>query len=87
VKQYKILFEKRALRDLKRLNYDAQKRILSVLNIIKEEGFRLDIDIVKLKGYKNQYRIRVGPYRILFEFISANTIIIHAILPRKKAYK
>ncbi|MGQ4915559.1 MAG: type II toxin-antitoxin system RelE family toxin [Candidatus Asgardarchaeia archaeon] len=45
-----------------------------------------NIDIKKLRGYKNHYRLRIGSYRVLFEFESGDTILIHAILHRKKAY-
>ncbi|NHV98192.1 MAG: type II toxin-antitoxin system RelE/ParE family toxin [Thaumarchaeota archaeon] len=45
------------------------------------------LDIIKLRGSKNHYRIRVGKYRILFELASNKTITIYAILPREAAYQ
>ncbi|ATZ61536.2 MAG: type II toxin-antitoxin system RelE/ParE family toxin [Methanosarcinales archaeon Met12] len=41
----------------------------------------------KLKGYKNHYRLRVGRYRVLFEFIDGYKMVVYAILPRRKAYR
>ncbi|MGC8998728.1 MAG: type II toxin-antitoxin system RelE family toxin [Candidatus Bathyarchaeia archaeon] len=41
---------------------------------------------MKLRGYKNHYRFRVGKYRILFELEAERTIIVYAVLPRKTAY-
>ena len=46
-----------------------------------------ELDIKKLKGYPNHYRLRVGKYRILFKLLEDHVIIVFAILPRKKAYK
>ncbi|MGB9660306.1 MAG: type II toxin-antitoxin system RelE family toxin [Nitrososphaerales archaeon] len=40
----------------------------------------------KLRGYRNQYRLRMGKYRILFELRPKRTIVIFAVLPRKVAY-
>ncbi|MCC7559393.1 MAG: type II toxin-antitoxin system RelE/ParE family toxin [Methanobacterium sp.] len=56
--------------------------------IIKlKDGFLPDLDIKKLKGYSNHYRLRIGKYRVLFQLQKDHVIIIYAILPRKKAYK
>ena len=43
------------------------------------------LDIKKLRGCKNHYRLRVGNYRILFELERPRRIIVYAILPRKQA--
>ena len=54
--------------------------------MLRDEGFSRKLDIVKLRGYKNNYRLRVGRYRVLFELEAERTIIVYAVLPRKKAY-
>jgi len=43
-------------------------------------------DVVKLKGYKNKYRLRVGDYRIIFERV-LDVIQIEIIDNRGQAYK
>ena len=43
-------------------------------------------DIKKLQGYKNEYRLRVGNYRILFSQ-NEHIITIKDVLPRGQAYK
>lgn len=43
-------------------------------------------DIKKLKGYKSEYRLRVGDLRVLFT-LDNDVIIINSILPRGQAYK
>ncbi len=43
---------------------------------------------VKLKGFENAYRIRVGRLRIIFRFFEKERLIlIEDIVPRKKAYR
>lgn len=43
-------------------------------------------DIKKLKGYQNDYRLRVGNLRVLFS-LENDIIIIKDVLPRGQAYK
>ena len=43
-------------------------------------------DIRKLKGYQNDYRLRVGNFRVLFS-IESDIITIKDVLPRGQAYK
>jgi mRNA-degrading endonuclease RelE of RelBE toxin-antitoxin system len=46
---------------------DAQDRIFYALHILQNEGLYGKLDIKKLQGAANLFRIRVGAYRILFE--------------------
>ena len=57
------------------------------LRILQNEGFYGKLDIKKLQGSSNFFRIRVGIYRILFELYAENAINVYAILPRKNSYK
>jgi mRNA interferase RelE/StbE len=84
---YEVYFERKTLKNLKKLDKTLKSRILEALRTLRDEGFSRKLDIKKLKGYKNHYRLRIGHYRILFELQKPKTIIIHAILPREKAYK
>jgi mRNA interferase RelE/StbE len=84
---YEVYFERKTLKNLKKLDKNLKSRILEALRTLRDEGFSRKLDIKKLKGYKNHYRLRIGHYRILFELQKPKTIIIHAILPREKAYK
>ena len=43
------------------------------------------LDIKKLKGYDNHYRIRVGDYRILF-FRESDTAMVYEISHRSNVY-
>ena len=85
--RYTINLTKKALKQLSELDEPYKGRILEALITLRDYGFSRRLDIKKLRGYKNHYRIRVGEYRILFELEKPNKIIVYAILPRKKAYK
>ncbi|NMC06642.1 MAG: type II toxin-antitoxin system RelE/ParE family toxin [Candidatus Lokiarchaeota archaeon] len=52
-----------------------------------KNGFSSELDIKKLEGKSNYYRLRVGNYRVLFTIRPPNIIIIFVIRPRKSAYK
>jgi mRNA-degrading endonuclease RelE of RelBE toxin-antitoxin system len=42
-------------------------------------------DVLKLKAQGNRYRLRVGPYRILFA-LAGDCIEVYAVKDRKEAY-
>jgi len=44
-------------------------------------------NIKKLTGYKNYYRIRIGDFRIGFEYLNENTIRLIIIAHRKDIYR
>ena len=60
---YKLVFEKRALRELNKLNIIIKKRIWDKLQLCKEEPFRFLEPLIEIKGFK----LRVGDYRIIID--------------------
>jgi len=86
LQRYRVLLERRAFKQLEKLSEDTRSRIVEALHVLRDEGFSRRLDITKLRGYKNQYRLRIGKYRILFELRPQRTMVIYAILPRKVAY-
>lgn len=87
MQRYRVFLERRAFKQLEKIKGETRGRIVEALHILQDEGFSKRLDIIKLRGSKNHYRIRVGKYRILFELASNKTIIIYAILPREAAYQ
>ena len=85
-KDYEVLLEKRALKQLQFLDKRTAPRVSGALKDLRE-GFSARLDIKKLKGMNNRYRVRVGDYRILFELRAKREIVVFAILPREKAYE
>jgi mRNA interferase RelE/StbE len=43
-------------------------------------------DVKKLKGSRNEYRLRVGDYRVLFE-LEGRVVSVYAVGDRKKIYR
>lgn len=83
---YEILIEKRAEKDFKRIPFD-------YFNAIKKEIIALKINprpnnSRKLHGSKNDWRIRIGNYRILYDIDDQRRVIrIFRIKHRKDVYR
>ena len=60
---YRLVFEKKALRDLNRLDVLTKKRIWSKLQDCKENPFAFLRPLVQIRGFK----LRVGDYRIIVD--------------------
>lgn len=80
---YNIIFEKRALQDLNKLQTDIKKRIWNKLQECKENPFRFFEKLVETVGFK----LRVGDYRVVADiFREKQIIIILKIGHRKNIY-
>jgi mRNA interferase RelE/StbE len=72
---------------------DAKEKLRSLLDEIRREiGYRLFLlqedfagDVKKLKGFKNEFRLRVGKYRVIFELLG-DVITIYDVGDRKDIY-
>lgn len=82
---FKVLIEKRARKQIEGLTENVKYRIIDALKEL-EKGFSARLDIMKLKGTKNHYRIRVGDYRILF-VLDADITYVYDISHRGNVYK
>lgn len=83
---YKIVIDKKVLKDLKQIDTVWQKKILDkideFLTTTPYEGKRL------VGNLSDFYRIRVGDYRIIYEIIDdIVTVEIIKILHRKNVYR
>ncbi len=58
-------------------NPKEQKTIDTKLDILKLNPYNIDmLDIKKLKGYDNRYRLRIWDYRILYEIYDDILIVV-----------
>jgi mRNA interferase RelE/StbE len=71
---------KAALRDLP----PALRREIGHKLFLLEEDLRGDVK--KLKGSRNEYRLRAGNYRALFE-LEGQTVTVYAVGDRKDIYR
>ncbi|MGH2414985.1 MAG: type II toxin-antitoxin system RelE family toxin [Microcystaceae cyanobacterium] len=85
-KNYQIIFDKRAAKQLKKLPKEIQGHL-------KSKIAELSINprppgVVKLTGKDKIYRVRVGDYRIIYQIQDNELIILIAqVSDRKNAYK
>ena len=81
---YDVLIEKNAIKEIKKYPANDIQRIKNAIK--KLPDFPAGMDVKKLAGTRNIYRVRIGNYRILIE-LEVYTIKVIAVLRRKKAYK
>ena len=81
---YEIFYTETALKDLKKLDKQMQERIIKVLERIRHNPFKY---VRKLQG-REDYRLRVGDYRIIMRIDQGKLIIlIVAVGHRRNIYK
>ena len=79
-----ITLSKQAEKYLNKCDDKTYRRLKTAIDGL--ESF--DGDIVKLQGYKDEYRLKKPPYRIIFKYkMGSNDIFIKHISPRGDAYK
>ncbi len=85
-KKYKVVFEKKYMKDLKHIHPSYHKSImeasLSLGDNPRPYGY------VKFKGPDNLFRIRIGPYRIIYTIEDDKLIVLVVeIGDRKDVYR
>lgn len=82
---FKIYIEEKASKELEKLPKKLRNSIIKKLKIL-EQGFSYALDVKKLKGYQNHYRLRIGKFRILFYLENVN-IIVYRLGRRESVYE
>ena len=86
---FAVNIKRKALRNLEKLDKKQKQRVTTIILILKKDPipFR-KVDICKLRGIENTYRIRIGDLRIVDQ-VSWNerTVLIQYIGPRQRAYE
>ncbi|MBD3193195.1 MAG: type II toxin-antitoxin system RelE/ParE family toxin [Candidatus Heimdallarchaeota archaeon] len=75
----RVFITDKAKKQLQALPKSIRENIQEALISLQIEGMRAGLDIVKLKGYSNHFRLRIGKHRILFEFAKPDNITINWI--------
>ena len=71
---YEIIITKTIQKQLANLPNNIQERVYEKIAQLAEEP-RPD-GVVKLKGYDNEYRIRIGDYRLVYEIRDEQLIVL-----------
>jgi mRNA interferase RelE/StbE len=83
---YRILLERSAERDLRRLSAEMHERVIAALQGLaanpRPPGCR------KLAGSRNDWRIRVGDYRVVYEIADEIRVVrVNRIRHRREVYR
>ena len=81
---YRLIFEKKALHTLNKLDAFTKKRIWDKLQLCKDEPFHFLEPLIQIRGFK----LRVGDYRIIID-VEQEIKILHVLKigPRKNVYE
>ncbi len=84
---YRVEFTPTAADDLARLNKSIAQRIFTKIKWLAENFETLTLE--PLAGqWEGVYKLRVGDYRVLYTFSSAErSIIVHFVRHRREVYK
>ena len=80
---YKVFIERKAQKFLEGLSATECKKLVAKIELLTSSKSQL-LDIKKLKGYKNLYRIKVDDYRIIFVLVPDKKIIIIPVIGHRK---
>lgn len=81
---HQLIFDKKALHDLNKLEKETKERIWNKLQLCKENPFRFLEHLTEVKGFK----LRVGDYRAIVDVDnSSKTIKILKVGHRKNVYE
>ena len=79
-----VLFEKDALRDLKKLDRQVAVRIVKKIQEVAKRGYGFE----PLSDFEYGWKIRIGDYRALCDIDFSKEIIkVHVVAPRLEVYR
>ena len=65
-----------AVRQLRAIPPPAALTILRALTPLGDDPRRPDANVKKLSGYDDRYRLRVGDYRVIYEVVDGQLVIL-----------
>ncbi|HXK40362.1 MAG TPA: type II toxin-antitoxin system RelE/ParE family toxin [Candidatus Paceibacterota bacterium] len=71
---YKVEFRPAAAKALRKLPEDVRTRIAKAIDVLRDDPRHAGVH--RLRGGRNEYRARVGDYRILYEVDDAVLIVL-----------
>ncbi|MCD4767465.1 MAG: type II toxin-antitoxin system RelE/ParE family toxin [Methanosarcinales archaeon] len=84
---YNVVLTKKAAKNFRKLSKKLQNRCGEIFDELEYSFTPIRLNVKKLRGYENTYRIRVGSWRIIYKIDNnEKSIVIYDILPRKSAY-
>lgn len=84
-----VIFDRSFNKSIDKVNDKLVKEKLSTLIVSMEQAKSIsELTAIKpMKGHAGYYRIRIGDYRVGFELINSNEILLILVAHRKDIYK
>lgn len=82
-------YKKTFLKDLSKLPWHSRHQVEKLVfeEIPKLDNIFATLDIKKMKGYRDYYRVRVGDYRIGCRVEEGNRVVLYRVKSRGNIYK
>lgn len=74
--KYAFRWRERAVRQLRAIPEPAALAILRALTPLGDDPRRVDANVKKLAGYDDRYRLRVGDYRVIYDIMDGQIVIL-----------
>jgi mRNA interferase RelE/StbE len=74
--KYAFRWRERAVGQLRPIPKPAALTILRALTPLGDDPRRPDANVKKLAGYEDRYRLRVGDYRVIYEIMDEQLVIL-----------
>lgn len=75
---YSIEFDKSAFKYLQKLDKPMRVRIVHCLQILSENPFNSELDVKRMKGTIDEFRLRIGSYRVVYS-LENDALLIYVI--------
>jgi mRNA interferase RelE/StbE len=74
--KYAFRWRERAIKQLRAIPQPAALTVLRALAPLGDDPRRPDASVRKLAGYDDRYRLRVGDYRVIYEVVDGQLVIL-----------
>jgi mRNA interferase RelE/StbE len=82
-----VIWDRRALADLSNLARADRRQADRIRDAVARYATDSRGDVLKLSGATNEYRLRVGDWRVIFRLEDGGTLAISRVLNRRDAYR
>ncbi len=83
--KYAFRWRERAVRQLRAIPQPAALTILRALTPLGDDPRRPDANVNKLGGYDDRYRLRIGDYRVIYDVMDGQLVILVVGLGHRRA--
>ena len=84
--KYKVEFLTSAAKEFRKLPQGMQERVLTILKILQVDQFSEVLNIRKIRGRRDLYRVRIGDYRLVYSVEPSSVILVVRVRHRKDGY-